>query len=235
VESGEFAVRDQDFAVTLYRDDWHQGVVGILASRIKERFHRPTIIFAEAGDDELKGSGRSIPGVHLRDVLDRVATQNPGLVTKFGGHAMAAGLSLAKVKLAEFREAFNQAVADELHGVTPNQEYLTDGSLSHAELSPSLAEALASGGPWGQGFEPPSFDGTFAIDDMRVVGEKHLKFRLATDVGVIDAIAFNADVDTWVQERPAAMTCVYKPSINDFRGERRLQLQLDVIWPLITT
>ena len=235
VESGEFAVRDQDFAVTLYRDDWHQGVVGILASRIKERFHRPTIIFAEAGDDELKGSGRSIPGVHLRDFLDRVATQNPGLVTKFGGHAMAAGLSLAKGKLAEFREAFNQAVADELHGVTPNQEYLTDGSLSHADLSPSLAEALASGGPWGQGFEPPSFDGTFAIDDMRVVGEKHLKFRLATDVGVIDAIAFNADVDTWVQERPAAMTCVYKPSINDFRGERRLQLQLDVIWPLITT
>jgi len=231
VESGEFAVSDSDFAVTLYREDWHQGVVGILASRIKERFHRPTIIFAQVDDTELKGSGRSIPGVHMRDVLDRVATQNPGLVTKFGGHAMAAGLSLSRAKLTEFRAAFNQAVADELKGVTPNQEYLTDGSLNPAELSLNLAEALAAGGPWGQGFESPSFDGTFAIRDMKVVGEKHLKFRLATEVGVIDAIAFNADVDTWLMERPAAVTCVYKPEVNEYRGERRLQLQLDVIWP----
>lgn len=231
VESGEFAVTDSDFAVTLYREDWHQGVVGILASRIKERFHRPTIIFAQVDDTELKGSGRSIPGVHMRDVLDRVATQNPGLVTKFGGHAMAAGLSLSRAKLTEFRAAFNQAVADELKGVTPNQEYLTDGSLNPAELSLNLAEVLAAGGPWGQGFESPSFDGTFAIRDMKVVGEKHLKFRLATEVGVIDAIAFNADVDTWLMERPAAVTCVYKPEVNEYRGERRLQLQLDVIWP----
>lgn len=233
VESGEFAVSDSDFAVTLYREDWHQGVVGILASRIKERFHRPTIIFAQVDQTELKGSGRSIPGVHMRDVLDRVATQNPGLVTKFGGHAMAAGLSLASAKLGEFREAFNQAVADELKGVRPNQEYLTDGALNHSELSLNLAESLAAGGPWGQGFEAPSFDGTFAIDDMKVVGETHLKFRLATEVGVIDAIAFNADVDTWLSERPAAVTCVYKPSINEYRGERRLQLQLDVIWPAL--
>lgn len=233
VESGEFAVSDSDFAVTLYREDWHQGVVGILASRIKERFHRPTIIFAQVDQTELKGSGRSIPGVHMRDVLDRVATQNPGLVTKFGGHAMAAGLSLASAKLGEFREAFNQAVADELKGVKPNQEYLTDGALNHSELSLNLAELLADGGPWGQGFEAPSFDGTFAIGDMKVVGEKHLKFRLATEVGVIDAIAFNADVDTWLSERPAAVTCVYKPSINEYRGERRLQLQLDVIWPAV--
>ena len=234
VESGEFAVSDSDFAVTLYREDWHQGVVGILASRIKERFHRPTIIFAQVDDTELKGSGRSIPGVHMRDVLDRVATQNPGLVTKFGGHAMAAGLSLSRAKLTEFRAAFNQAVADELKGVTPNQEYLTDGSLNQAELSLNLAEALAAGGPWGQGFESPSFDGTFAIRDMKIVGEKHLKFRLATEVGVIDAIAFNADVDTWLMERPAAVTCVYKPEVNEYRGERRLQLQLDVIWPAAT-
>ena len=231
VESGEFAVSDSDFAVTLFREDWHQGVVGILASRIKERFHRPTIIFAQVDETELKGSGRSIPGVHMRDVLDRVATQNPGLVTKFGGHAMAAGLSLSKEKLTEFRAAFNQAVADELKGVTPNQEYLTDGSLNPTELSLHLAEALAAGGPWGQGFEAPSFDGTFTVSDMRVVGEKHLKFRLATEVGGIDAIAFNADVDTWLRERPAAVTCVYKPEVNEYRGERRLQLQLDVIWP----
>ena len=231
LEHGEFAVSDSDFAVTLYREDWHQGVVGILASRIKERFHRPTIIFAQADETELKGSGRSIPGVHMRDILDRVATLNPGLVTKFGGHAMAAGLSLSSNKLSEFREAFNKAVADELKGVTPNQEYLTDGALNQAELSLNLAEALAAGGPWGQGFEAPSFDGTFAISDMKVVAEKHLKFRLATTSEVIDAIAFNADVDTWLRERPAAMTCVYKPSVNEYRGQRSLQLQLDVIWP----
>ena len=233
IESGEFAVSESDFAVTLYREDWHQGVVGILASRIKERFHRPTIIFAQASATELKGSGRSIPGVHMRDVLDRVATQNPGLVTKFGGHAMAAGLSLDSAKLAEFRAAFNQAVSDELNGVAPNQEYVTDGELNPAELSLTLAEALAIGGPWGQGFEAPSFDGTFAINDMNVVGENHLKFRLATEAGVVDAIAFNADVDTWLRERPNAMTCIYKPSVNEFRGERRLQLQLDIIWPAV--
>ncbi len=233
IESGEFAVSESDFAVTLYREDWHQGVVGILASRIKERFHRPTIIFAQASATELKGSGRSIPGVHMRDVLDRVATQNPGLVTKFGGHAMAAGLSLDSAKLAEFRAAFNQAVSDELNGVAPNQEYVTDGELNPAELSLTLAEALAVGGPWGQGFEAPSFDGTFAINDMNVVGENHLKFRLATEAGVVDAIAFNADVDTWLRERPNAMTCIYKPSVNEFRGERRLQLQLDIIWPAV--
>lgn len=231
LEQGEFAVSDSDFAVTLYREDWHQGVVGILASRIKERFHRPTIIFAQADETELKGSGRSIPGVHMRDILDRVATLNPGLVTKFGGHAMAAGLSLSSNKLSEFREAFDKAVADELKGVTPNQEYLTDGALNQAELSLNLAEALAAGGPWGQGFEAPSFVGTFAISDMKVVAEKHLKFRLATTSEVIDAIAFNADVDTWLRERPAAMTCVYKPSVNEYRGQRSLQLQLDVIWP----
>ena len=233
LERGEFAVSDSDFAVTLYREDWHQGVVGILASRIKERFHRPTIVFAQADETELKGSGRSIPGVHMRDILDRVATQNPGLVTKFGGHAMAAGLSLCTDKLNEFRTAFNQAVADELKGVIPNHEYVTDGALNHAELSMNLAEALAAGGPWGQGFESPSFDGTFAITGMKVVGEKHLKFRLATDSGVIDAIAFNADVETWLSERPAALMCVYRPSINEYRGERSLQLQMDVIWPAV--
>ena len=147
VESGEFAVSESDFAVTLYREDWHQGVVGILASRIKERFHRPTIIFAQVDEAELKGSGRSIPGVHMRDVLDRVATQNAGLVTKFGGHAMAAGLSLSSAKLAEFRVAFNQAVADELKGITPESGIPHRWFAEPAELSLSLAEALAAGGP----------------------------------------------------------------------------------------
>ena len=231
LENGTFSVSDTDFALSLYQADWHQGVVGILASRIRERFHRPTLIFAQAGDGELKGSGRSIAGFHLRDALDRVATLNPGLISKFGGHAMAAGLSLAESNLPQFRDAFNRVASDAMNGTLPNQVHLTDGALEAADMTLQLAEAIESGGPWGQAFEAPSFDGVFGIADMRVVGEKHLKFRLITDVGTLDAIAFNADVDRWMTDRPAAVRCVYRPSVNEYRGERKLQLQLDTIWP----
>ena len=205
--------------------------MGILASRIRERFHRPTLIFAQAGDGELKGSGRSIPGFHLRDALDRVATLNPGLISKFGGHAMAAGLSLAESNLPQFRDAFNRVASEAMNGTLPDQVHLTDGALEAVDMTLQLAEAIESGGPWGQAFEAPSFDGVFGIGDMRVVGEKHLKFRLITDVGMLDAIAFNADVDRWMTDRPAAVRCVYRPSVNEYRGERKLQLQLDTIWP----
>jgi single-stranded-DNA-specific exonuclease len=231
LENGTFSVSDTDFALSLYQADWHQGVVGILASRIRERFHRPTLIFAQAGDGELKGSGRSIPGFHLRDALDRVATLNPGLISKFGGHAMAAGLSLAERNLPQFRDAFNRVASEAMNGTLPDQVHLTDGALEVVDMTLQLAEAIESGGPWGQAFEAPSFDGVFGIGDMRVVGEKHLKFRLITDVGTLDAIAFNADVDRWVADRPTAVRCVYRPSVNEYRGERKLQLQLDTIWP----
>jgi single-stranded-DNA-specific exonuclease len=232
LENGTFSVSDTDFALSLYQADWHQGVVGILASRIRERFHRPTIIFAQAGDGELKGSGRSIAGFHLRDALDRVATLNPGLISKFGGHAMAAGLSLSESNLPQFRAAFNRVASEVMSGTLPDQVHLTDGTLEAADMTLQLAEAIDSGGPWGQAFEAPSFDGVFGIGDMRVVGEKHLKFRLITDVGTLDAIAFNADVDRWMTDRPTAVRCVYRPSVNEYRGERKLQLQLDTIWPV---
>ena len=231
LENGTFSVSDTDFALSLYQADWHQGVVGILASRIRERFHRPTLIFAQAGDGELKGSGRSIPGFHLRDALDRVATLNPGLISKFGGHAMAAGLSLAESNLPQFRDAFNRVASEAMNGSLPDRVHVTDGALEAVDMTLQLAEAIESGGPWGQAFEAPSFDGVFGIGDMRVVGDKHLKFRLITDVGMLDAIAFNADVDRWMTDRPAAVRCVYRPSVNEYRGERKLQLQLDTIWP----
>ncbi|MBL6694956.1 MAG: single-stranded-DNA-specific exonuclease RecJ [Luminiphilus sp.] len=231
LENGTFSVSDTDFALSLYQADWHQGVVGILASRIRERFHRPTLIFAQAGDGELKGSGRSIAGFHLRDALDRVATLNPGLISKFGGHAMAAGLSLSESNLPQFRDAFNRVASEVMNGTLPDQVHLTDGALEAADMTLQLAEAIDSGGPWGQAFETPSFDGVFVIGDMRVVGEKHLKFRLITDAGMLDAIAFNADVERWMTDRPAAVRCVYRPSVNEYRGERKLQLQLDTIWP----
>ncbi|MDA8662144.1 single-stranded-DNA-specific exonuclease RecJ [Luminiphilus sp.] len=231
LEKGDLSVGDEDFALSLFREDWHQGVVGILASRIRERFHRPTIVFAQSGDGELKGSGRSIPGVHLRDALDRVATSTPGLITKFGGHAMAAGLSLSHDDLPRFRETFNRVVAQALKGSLPDHVTVTDGQLPHSDLTLVLAEALESGGPWGQGFEAPSFEGVFTISDMRVVGEKHLKFRLITEAGLIDAIAFNADVETWTRDTPKALRCVYRPCVNEYRGDRRLQLQIEALWP----
>ena len=231
LEKGDLSVGDEDFALSLFREDWHQGVVGILASRIRERFHRPTIVFAQSGDGELKGSGRSIPGVHLRDALDRVATSTPGLITKFGGHAMAAGLSLSEDDLPRFRETFNRVVAQALKGSLPDHVTVTDGQLPQSDLTLVLAEALESGGPWGQGFEAPSFEGVFTISDMRVVGEKHLKFRLVTEAGLIDAIAFNADVETWTRDTPKALRCVYRPCVNEYRGDRRLQLQIEALWP----
>jgi single-stranded-DNA-specific exonuclease len=230
LEKGDLSVGNEDFALSLFREDWHQGVVGILASRIRERFHRPTIVFAQSGDGELKGSGRSIPGVHLRDALDRVATSTPDLITKFGGHAMAAGLSLSQDDLPRFREAFNRVVAQALKGSLPDQVTVTDGQLPESDLTLGLAEALESGGPWGQAFEAPSFEGVFTISDMRVVGEKHLKFRLFTEAGLIDAIAFNAEVETWTRNKPKTLRCVYRPCVNEYRGERRLQLQIEALW-----
>lgn len=230
LEKGDLSVGNEDFALSLFREDWHQGVVGILASRIRERFHRPTIVFAQSGDGELKGSGRSIPGVHLRDALDRVATSTPDLITKFGGHAMAAGLSLSQDDLPRFREAFNRVVAEALKGSLPDQVTVTDGQLPESDLTLGLAEALESGGPWGQAFEAPSFEGVFTISDMRVVGEKHLKFRLFTEAGLIDAIAFNAEVETWTRDKPKTLRCVYRPCVNEYRGERRLQLQIEALW-----
>jgi single-stranded-DNA-specific exonuclease len=230
LEKGDLSVGNEDFALSLFREDWHQGVVGILASRIRERFHRPTIVFAQSGDGELKGSGRSIPGVHLRDALDRVATSTPDLITKFGGHAMAAGLSLSQDDLPRFREAFNRVVAQALKGSLPDQVTVTDGQLPESDLTLELAEALESGGPWGQAFEAPSFEGVFTISDMRVVGEKHLKFRLFTEAGLIDAIAFNAEVETWTRDKPKTLRCVYRPCVNEYRGERRLQLQIEALW-----
>ncbi|MDG1800021.1 MAG: DHHA1 domain-containing protein, partial [Luminiphilus sp.] len=178
-----------------------------------------------------KGSGRSIPGVHLRDALDRVATSTPDLITKFGGHAMAAGLSLSEDDLPRFRETFNRVVAQALKGSLPDHVTVTDGQLPQSDLTLVLAEALESGGPWGQGFEAPSFEGVFTISDMRVVGEKHLKFRLVTEAGLIDAIAFNADVETWTRDTPKVLRCVYRPCVNEYRGDRRLQLQIEALWP----
>lgn len=219
------------FAMTLYDPAWHQGVIGILASRIRERVHRPTLVFADAEEGMLKGSGRSIAGLHLRDVLDQVATQHPGLLTKFGGHAMAAGLSLAKGDLDRFKHALNDAVAEALGHVPPERTEESDGTLVPGDFGLVLAEQLVSGGPWGQHFPEPLFEGQFTVRSHRIVGEKHLKLNLEVGGTEIDGIAFNIDVPEWLAAPLDAFNALYRLDVNEYRGERRAQLVIQSFWP----
>ena len=219
------------FAMVLFDPGWHQGVIGILASRVRERVHRPTVIFAEVGEGMLKGSGRSIPGLHLRDVLDLVATRHPGLLSKFGGHAMAAGLTLAKGDLNRFTEALEAAVAETLSHVPPQAMEDSDGALGAGDLGLQLAESLSAGGPWGQHFPEPAFDGVFDVLQHRIVGEKHLKLTLSVEGAEIGGIAFNIDVNGW-QARPLKrIHALYRLDINEYRGERNPQLVIRSFWP----
>jgi single-stranded-DNA-specific exonuclease len=216
--------------VCLFDEGWHQGVVGLVAGRIKDRLHRPVIAFARAEDGSLRGSARSVPGINIRDAIDSVATHCPGLVDKFGGHAMAAGLSLREENLPAFRSAFAEEIAARADGELLAGVIYSDGALSAAELCIDTAEALRSAGPWGQGFPEPIFDGRFHVLDCRIVGEKHLKLRVRLSPGAepIDAIAFgysgaavagNADVASG-----AAINLAYRLEINDYRGTARVQL-----------
>ena len=231
LESIDLEGDDSLFAMTLYDSAWHQGVIGILASRIRERVHRPTLVFADAEEGMLKGSGRSIAGLHLRDVLDQVATRHPGLLTKFGGHAMAAGLSLKKDDLDHFKQALNDAVADALGHTPPERSEESDGTLAPGDLGLLLAEQLASGGPWGQHFPEPLFDGHFSVRSHRIVGEKHLKLTLDADGTEIEGIAFNIDVPEWQAAPLKTFHALYRLDVNEYRGERRAQLVIQSFWP----
>ena len=221
---------DSLFAMTLYDSAWHQGVIGILASRIRERVHRPTLVFADSEEGMLKGSGRSIVGLHLRDVLDQVATRHPGLLTKFGGHAMAAGLSLARDDLDRFKRALNDAVADALGHTPPERNEDSDGALAPGDFGLLLAEQLANGGPWGQHFPEPLFDGQFSVRSHRIVGEKHLKLTLDAEGTEIEGIAFNIDVSEWLAAPLQRFHALYRLNVNEYRGERRAQLVIQSFW-----
>lgn len=215
-------------ALVIHDEHWHQGVVGILASRIKDRFHRPVIAFANVGDGELKGSGRCISGLHMRDLLDVVAARNPGLISRFGGHAMAAGLSLRIEDLPAFRDAFTSAV-EAAGGGSLEAVLETDGALGPETLSLSDAEVLRTAGPWGQHFPEPLFDGEFTIVSQRIVGERHLKLRLRhpQSDAPIDAIAFSVDTDRWPDPSVQTVRVAYRLDVNVFRGERSLQLRIE--------
>lgn len=214
----------------LYDESWHQGVIGLVASRIKERVHRPVIAFAPANERELKGSARSVPGLHIRDALDNIAARDPALLAKFGGHAMAAGLTLARDRFEAFARAFDEEVGRWLSEDDLRGRIYTDGELAAGDFSLELAEALRAAGPWGQGFPEPLFDGCFDVLDRRIVGEKHLKLTLRS-VGAkpLSAIAFNA------AETPADWTRVraaYRLDVNEYQGSRSLQLVLEHLEPV---
>ncbi len=219
--------------LVLFQRDWHQGVIGILASRIKEQYHRPVIAFADGGDGLIKGSCRSIPGLHMRDALDKIDTQNPGVIKKFGGHAMAAGLTIAEKDFERFCKLFDSVVRQALDDAMLKGVILTDGELTPEEFSMNTAEILRSGGPWGQAFPEPIFDGEFKILHQKLVGEKHLKLMLEplfkghpTNI-MIDGIAFNIDLRRWPDASVKTVRLAYKLDINEFRGNQSLQLMID--------
>ena len=222
------------YAIVLYQADWHQGVLGILASRIKDQFHRPVIAFAQDQAGILKGSARSIPGLHIRDVLERVYSQHPDLILKFGGHAMAAGLSIPESRFDDFRQIFNQTVSELLAEDQLQGTIWTDGELHANLLNLATAETLRQGGPWGQAFPEPMFDGEFKILQQRLVGEKHLKMMVEPKLGgpLLDAIAFNVDTRYYPDLSVKTARFVYKLDINEFRGNRDVQLLVDYIEPL---
>ncbi|MFO6423603.1 single-stranded-DNA-specific exonuclease RecJ [Motilimonas sp. KMU-193] len=225
---------DLPTAICLYQEDWHQGVIGLVASRIKERYYRPTLAFASAGEGEIKGSARSIPGIHMRDMLDLVDTQNPGLITKFGGHAMAAGLSLPLAHFADFKMALNKVVNQHISPSVLQGCLLTDGELTASDLNIELAQQLKFAAPWGQAFPEPLFDGKFKLLQQRLVGQKHLKMVLEPEAGglAIDAIAFNVDLEKWPNPMIRWVELAYRLDINEFRGNRSVQLIVELINPL---
>ncbi len=225
----------------LFDEGWHQGVVGLVAGRIKDRLHRPVVAFARAEDGSLRGSARSVSGVNIRDALDSIAARRPGLIDKFGGHAMAAGMSLREENLAEFKTAFAAEIAARADAAALAGVIHSDGELTGAELSLDTAQVLRTGGPWGQGFPEPVFDGDFELLDARIVGDRHLKMQLAPSVGAplgggrgspgavppIEAIAFGyiggAAEDAQLR-RGARLRLAYRLEVNEYRGVGRVQL-----------
>ncbi len=218
--------KDLPLGLCLFNERWHQGVVGILASRIKDCVHRPVIAFAKINENEIKGSARSIPGLHLRDVLENIAKRKPDLISKYGGHAMAAGLSLPLTNYQDFCQEF----VAELEGLLSDDDLqgkvYTDGELEGGCFNLDMAELLRSAGPWGQGFPEPVFEGIFNVRDQRLLAQRHLKLMLnipGTE-RFVQAIAFNIDTQVWPNERAGDVRIVYRMDVNEYRGRRELQL-----------
>jgi single-stranded-DNA-specific exonuclease len=228
--------------ICLYKESWHQGVIGILAARVRERYHRPTIIFAPADADDpdnqqIKGSARSIPSIHIRDIFDEVAAGNEGLLEKFGGHAMAAGLSLDESKLEQFTRAICDVVSAQANEETFQEIHYSDGQLSAEDFNLKSADSLRFAAPWGQHFPAPVFDNKFVVINKRLLKEKHLKLVLRpcdhqkttqNTQNTVQAIAFNVDINEWPEEG-AEIHLLYKLEVNEFRGESSVQLMVELV------
>jgi len=217
------------YAICLYNKDWHQGVIGLVASRIKERYYRPTFAFASGNEGEIKASARSIPGVHIRDMLDLVDKKIPGSILKFGGHAMAAGLRLKESDFELFEKTLNRVLESNIEEEVLTNVVLSDGVLTSTDFTLETAQALRDAGPWGQGFPSPLFDGEFTLLQQRLVGEKHLKLTVDCDGVAIDGIAFNVDLSVWPNPNVTKIHCVYRLEINEFRGRKSVQLLFEYL------
>lgn len=213
----------------LFDETWHQGVIGILAARIKDKFNRPVIVFAPGQSGELKGSGRSINGLHIRDALALIDSKYPELIVKFGGHAMAAGLTIARHVLNDFVKIFDEVVSQQVSEMQLQHCLLSDGNLTSEELSLEVATMLRDAGPWGQAFPEPLFDDVFQVLDQRLVGDKHLKLRLIKDNKIVEAMAFFVDVNLWPNHRCSAIRAAYRLDVNEFRGKRKVQLIIEYL------
>jgi single-stranded-DNA-specific exonuclease len=229
LESWQEETKELAWGLCLYQADWHQGVIGILASRIKDRYHRPVIAFAHDKDGMLKGSARSIKGLHIRDALDSIAAQHPDLLAKFGGHAMAAGMLIREADFEQFCQVFDNTVR---HLLTPEdlrQHMLSDGAIQPTEMNLAIAQQIRDAGPWGQGFVEPLFDDVFNVLSQRIVGEKHWKLVLRHQSGqpTVDAIAFNSVAD--FPELPPSIHVAYRLDINEWQGQVNLQLIVEHI------
>ncbi len=219
-------------ALVLYNQDWHQGVIGIVAGRLKEKFHRPSVVFASADEsgDVIKGSARSISGIHIRDAIEMVATQYPGLITHFGGHAMAAGMTIPRANFDIFQQALTRVIKKIATEEHLTAALATDGELEAQYFSLELAQLLRSSGPWGQAFPEPLFAGEFVCLDQRVLKEKHLKLQLKHPLTgqPLEAIAFNVDIANWPTSPPKVLLA-YRLDVNTFRGESRVQLMVEYL------
>lgn len=216
----------------LSNDTWHQGVVGILASRIKDRLHRPVIVFAKHNEDELKGSARSIEELHIRDVLDTIAVQTPGLITKFGGHALAAGLTLQRKSYDLFSRLFNEEVTRRLEGKTLHTQIMSDGELSPSDFCLDITELLRQAAPWGKDFPDPIFDGKFRLLEQQIFAQKHLKLTLKLDDQLLNAVAFNIDTELWPDERCEFVRMAYRLDLDEYQGRRKVRLLVEYMEPI---
>ena len=216
--------------VTLYQPDWHAGVIGIVAGRVKEQVNRPVIALANDDSELLKGSARSVSGLHMRDLLERVHSLQPGIMERFGGHAMAAGLTMKKENLTRFSELAEQVASEWLSEEQKQRVFWSDGELTTLQLSQDSVNMLQSAGPWGQQFPEPMFDGQFELVDQRIVGERHLKLVVRHPQGeLLDAIAFNVDTQQWPAQQASVVELLYKPQLNHFRGRTNVQLLVEQI------